>query len=206
MSEKKLEEELADAVARTKAWEETARQYAQNQAFYQGIVTQIGELFGDAAKTDDLGQIHDPVLALRVPELVRELLTRSASLGSKEAALDSVKRELEKYRAIVPNATAKELAEQLQQLRDYREDAKARIAVLEAVTRNALKDPVGTAIVMACMYYEHPQRFNTACFAHALSDIAGTERGLESKIVEVILRSRPDVKWLGTDDWERCDA
>lgn len=51
-------------------WIETARQTQRNCDFYRGIVTQIGETFGEAAKTSDDGSVQQDVLALKVPELV----------------------------------------------------------------------------------------------------------------------------------------
>lgn len=69
-------ERRADPVVSTpetggeKGWMETAKFHAINEEFYRGIVRQIGEMFGDAAKTSDDGTIQDSVLALKVPELV----------------------------------------------------------------------------------------------------------------------------------------
>jgi len=55
---------------------EDAKQFCRNADFYHGIVTKIGEMFGDAAKTSDDGSIQDDVLALKVPELVAEMVAR----------------------------------------------------------------------------------------------------------------------------------
>lgn len=54
-------------------WIETANSAYGDVEFYQGIVRQIGELFGEAAKTSDDGSIQQDVLALKVPELVEAL-------------------------------------------------------------------------------------------------------------------------------------
>lgn len=54
-------------------WRETAEQCQRNTEFYRGIVQQIGEMFGDAAKTSDDGSLQDSVLALKIPELVANL-------------------------------------------------------------------------------------------------------------------------------------
>lgn len=62
------------------AWIETARQHARNEDFYRGVVRQIGELFGDAAKTSDDGSVQQDVLALKVPELVVGLKATNAEL------------------------------------------------------------------------------------------------------------------------------
>ena len=52
------------------AWMESSAQNQRDTDFYRGIVTQIGNLFGDAARTSDDGSLQEDVLALRVPELV----------------------------------------------------------------------------------------------------------------------------------------
>jgi hypothetical protein len=66
---------LAEAFAKRLAtWMDTAAQQMRNAEFYRGIVVQIGEMFGDAAKTSDDGTVQEDVLALRVPELVRALV------------------------------------------------------------------------------------------------------------------------------------
>lgn len=59
--------------ALTDAWMETTAQQIRNVDFYRGIITQIGDIFGVAARTSDDGSIQDDVLALKVPELVRDL-------------------------------------------------------------------------------------------------------------------------------------
>lgn len=64
----------ARIIAERDAWETTAAQNQRNCDFYQGIVTQIGEMFGEEAKTADDGSVGDSVLALKVPELVAKLL------------------------------------------------------------------------------------------------------------------------------------
>lgn len=65
----------------TVAWYDTSLQYARDMEFYRGLVTEIGEMFGDEAKTADDGSLQDSVLALKVPRLVRALLT-SPAVGS----------------------------------------------------------------------------------------------------------------------------
>ena len=55
-------------------WIDTSAQFDSNSKFYQGIVTEIGEMFGAAAKTSDDGSVQQDVLALKVPELVRAAL------------------------------------------------------------------------------------------------------------------------------------
>jgi hypothetical protein len=71
---------LAEAVAkRIAAWMDSASQFSRNEVFYHGIVTQIGEMFGEAAKTSDDGSIQEDVLALKVPELVAGLISANVS-------------------------------------------------------------------------------------------------------------------------------
>jgi len=54
-------------------WERTAADFHGNAEFYRGIVHQIGDTFGIAARTSYDGSVQEEVLALRVPELVRDL-------------------------------------------------------------------------------------------------------------------------------------
>jgi hypothetical protein len=74
---------LAEAVARRiAAWMDAAAMFNRNSDFYRGIVVQIGEMFGEAAKTSDDGSVQQDVLALKVPELVASL--RSALAAAQE--------------------------------------------------------------------------------------------------------------------------
>lgn len=57
-------------------WQKTAAQNARNQEFYYGLVTDIGNMFGLRARIADDGTICENVLALRVPELVAELIVK----------------------------------------------------------------------------------------------------------------------------------
>lgn len=54
-------------------WKETAAFHARNEEFYHSIVNQVGEAIGIEAYTADDGTVGDSVLALKVPELVKEL-------------------------------------------------------------------------------------------------------------------------------------
>ena len=55
-------------------WIESYAQERDNCEFHHNIVIQIGEMFGQAAKTSDDGSIQEDVLALKVPELVEALI------------------------------------------------------------------------------------------------------------------------------------
>lgn len=85
--------EAADTITRLRAelaerdnWKRTASAYANDAAFYQGVVRQIGEMFGDAAKTSDDGTLQQDVLALKVPELVADLKAAGTFADGIEAA------------------------------------------------------------------------------------------------------------------------
>jgi len=69
-------------------WREMAREYSNSSDFYRGIVVQIGEMFGEAARTSDDGSIQSDVLALKVPELVKAALTPAAPKEAKPVAAD----------------------------------------------------------------------------------------------------------------------
>lgn len=60
------------------AWRAMAAEMSRNADFYKGIVTQVGDLFGVAARTSDDGSIQGGVLALKVPELVAAALKSGA--------------------------------------------------------------------------------------------------------------------------------
>lgn len=60
--------------AESQGWQECAAMMSRNADFYQGIVRQIGEMFGEEAKTSDDGSVQSDVLALKVPELVPRLI------------------------------------------------------------------------------------------------------------------------------------
>jgi len=68
------------------AWMDSAAMFSRNADFYRGIVVQIGEMFGDAAKTNDDGSLQDSVLALKVPGLVATVLTKQPASQELSAA------------------------------------------------------------------------------------------------------------------------
>jgi len=59
--------------SKNQGWQDCAAIMSRNADFYQGIVRQIGELFGEEARTSDDGSVQEGVLALKVPELVQDL-------------------------------------------------------------------------------------------------------------------------------------
>lgn len=59
-------------------WIESAASAENGCRFYRNIITEIGEMFGEAAKTSDDGSIQDSVLVLKVPELVAALIKQQA--------------------------------------------------------------------------------------------------------------------------------
>jgi hypothetical protein len=67
-------ETLDQAIRERNGWCDTAARHLRNEEFYRGIVTEIGEMFGDMAKTSDDGSLQDSVLALKVPRLVRQAI------------------------------------------------------------------------------------------------------------------------------------
>ena len=77
----------------TVAWYDTSLQYARDMEFYRGLVTEIGEMFGDAAKTSDDGSLQDSVLALKVPELVRSILWKPLTSTKLESPAPPAEKE-----------------------------------------------------------------------------------------------------------------
>lgn len=82
-SERAANAQLTEDLQRTEAerdgWVESARHFANGQEFYQGLVRQVGNLFGEVAYTSDDGSVQDDVLALKVPELVEALASPDVS-------------------------------------------------------------------------------------------------------------------------------
>jgi hypothetical protein len=52
------------------------RNTTKNSEYYRGLVVEIGEKFGVAARTADDGSVADGVLCAKVPELVAEALRK----------------------------------------------------------------------------------------------------------------------------------
>lgn len=63
-------------------WVDMARTFSKNAEFYQGLVTQTGDLFGQEARRCDDGTLSNGVLALKVPELVKKLIAENKQLKS----------------------------------------------------------------------------------------------------------------------------
>lgn len=82
----------------SRGWMESAAQFHRNEEYYRGLVEQIGEMLGDAAFTDDGGELHDSVLCAKVPELVRGALAkRTRPMGGEPAQLDIAKALRDAY-------------------------------------------------------------------------------------------------------------
>lgn len=56
----------------TVGWIDSAAMFQRNSDYYRGLVVEIGELFGEEAKTSDDGSVQDGVLCAKVPELVKK--------------------------------------------------------------------------------------------------------------------------------------
>ena len=57
------------------AWEEIARQNQRNTDFYRDLIEQCGKTIGREAYTQDDGGVCEDVLCLKVPELVKGLVS-----------------------------------------------------------------------------------------------------------------------------------
>lgn len=57
------------------AWAETAAQHGRNEAFYRDLVQETGRILGRACYRQDDGNYVDEPLALRVPEVARDMVT-----------------------------------------------------------------------------------------------------------------------------------
>lgn len=70
-------------------WEESARHHCESATFYRGLIEQIGNKFGTRAYFADDGSKQDHVLALKVPELVEEMLLHLGEFRGGLSALDN---------------------------------------------------------------------------------------------------------------------
>lgn len=78
-----LEVAVIGREAERDGWMDSARQFSNGQDFYQGIVRQVGEMFGKEAITSDDGSVQDDVLALKVPDLVAKLMAESLARDAR---------------------------------------------------------------------------------------------------------------------------
>lgn len=82
---------IRDAIRQRDGWVEAAAYHEKNERFYRDLVIEIGEMFGESAKTSDDGSIGQDVLALKVPELVRMELN---VLEANQAEIDRLNAEV----------------------------------------------------------------------------------------------------------------
>lgn len=75
--------------AEVAAWKETAAQFSRGVAYYQGLVTEIGAQFGQAAYISDDGSRQEEILCAKVPALVAALKTDLAETKAEVARLTS---------------------------------------------------------------------------------------------------------------------
>jgi hypothetical protein len=71
---RKFVEGIAALGEERNAWEQEAKAAMANTDYYRGLVIKIGEMFGEAAKTQDDGGKVEDVLCAKVPELVEAAL------------------------------------------------------------------------------------------------------------------------------------
>lgn len=71
------------------AWAETAAQFGRNEMFYRDLLTETGRILGRECCRQDDGNYVDEPLALRVPEVAREMVALrelAASVSHKHPA------------------------------------------------------------------------------------------------------------------------
>ena len=71
-------------------WREDAGRGTRNQEYYRGLLVKIGDMFGDAAKSDDTGAVGEDVICCKVPELVAEHMKNGVSPYQHTHAKDSI--------------------------------------------------------------------------------------------------------------------
>jgi len=130
-------------------WEQEAMRYAQGMDFYRGLLRQIGETLGvDAYMADDGSVMEDP-LALKIPELVRELIGKN-------------RRAFRQNRAL--NASNKELREGLEILFAIHTQwimAFGALATLSPTLKVDVTDPLGMASEIAKYVHERTEKMET---------------------------------------------
>lgn len=117
---------LEQAISERNHWCEIAMQHLRNEEFYRGIVRQVGEMFGEAAKTSDDGSLQEDVLALKVPELVRMELS---VLEANAAEIDRLNNELAKC---PPKGLLDKLKDENIRLRKYLDERSKDLNELRA--------------------------------------------------------------------------
>lgn len=80
-------DEFPHTAETSRGWMETAAFHSRNEDYYRSLVVKIGEMIGDAAYTDDAGDLHDSVLCAKVPELVAEMIAKRTRPMFPEAGL-----------------------------------------------------------------------------------------------------------------------
>jgi len=71
-------------------WQDTAARHLRNEEWLRGLLVEIGDRFGAAARTAADGSVYDSVLLLRVPELVAALVAeRDAARGEAARLRDT---------------------------------------------------------------------------------------------------------------------
>lgn len=84
-----------DLTMTIKAWQSTAEQNQENRNFYKDLIIGIGARFGNAAYISDDGSIQDSVIALKVPELVRQLRHHADRLQQENDELEQRLHDLQ---------------------------------------------------------------------------------------------------------------
>ena len=83
------------------AWIETAQQHCRNEAYYRGLVVQIGEAIGEAAYISDDGSKQQDVLCAKVPELaIAAIKERDAALAEAAELSKLVERAVPAMRLV----------------------------------------------------------------------------------------------------------
>jgi hypothetical protein len=86
-----LELSLAEATTSASAWRETAARHCRNEAFYRDLVTDCGYVLGGNCFVQNDGGVVSEPLALRVPEVVREVV---ADLADAKMAIHNLEGSL----------------------------------------------------------------------------------------------------------------
>lgn len=149
-----LRGEVAELTRQRDNWEQSAKTFSDGLEFYRGLIRQIGESFGAAARTSDDGSIQQDVLALKVPELVDSL---RATVETQAQELNEATTRYEKLRAAVNGMLPRELdhlAELQKQLETQARQTVAKDTLLTRILNESpyeiMRDEVRAALSPGC--------------------------------------------------------
>lgn len=85
---------IESLAAERDAWTETARNFANNADYYQGLLKRIADALGKEAYTADSGDVYDSPLNVKIPELVDAVIADPDALAAMVVVKDEALRQI----------------------------------------------------------------------------------------------------------------